>query len=206
MNIIPSIPNNEKRDETIDYKDNTLIDHFKNNLAIRELDPEISSDFRTYIKWLNLPVTKNLVVLSSLHHYYFDEEDMKNVGILVNLKQLNQLKQISQFLHSVYNLLPVRSYFIGYFLDNRNQNGFLADSAGPLNNYAGRFDPVKYGIKSENPIINLVYNLIDLRIGRYLTKRSVTLQLEEAGLKVIDLTELNGLTFFCAQKVAMTEV
>ena len=116
MNTKPGVSKNrifnEKGDKTIYYKDNTLFNRFKNNPVIRELDSEISGDFLKYIKWLNLPVYQNLVVLSSLHHYYYDEDDMKEVGILVNLKQLNQLNQIRHFLHSVYHLLPANSYLV----------------------------------------------------------------------------------------------
>ena len=64
---------------------------------------------------------------------------------------------------------------------------------------------MKHGIKSGTPIINLMYNIIDLRTARSLTKRSVTSQLEEAGLKVLNMTELNGLTYFCAQKAGLPE-
>jgi len=207
MNTKPGVSKNrifnEKGDKTIYYKDNTLFNRFKNNPVIRELDSEISGDFLKYIKWLNLPVYQNLVVLSSLHHYYYDEDDMKEVGILVNLKQLNQLNQIRHFLHSVYRLLPANSYFIGCFFDNKSQNGFLAVSPKPYN--SDRFNPVKHAVMSENRVINMMYNIIDFKTARYLTKRSVALQLEEAGLNVLDISELNGLTYFCSQKAATPE-
>jgi len=207
MNSFPGVSNSgihsERSKKTIDYKDNTLIDHFKNNPVLRELDSEISDDFQTYIKWLDLPVYPNLVVLSSLHHYYYDEDDMKDVGILVNLKQLNQLKQIRHFLHSVYRLLPAKSYFIGCFHDNNSQNGFLPVSPKP--HYSDRFNPVKLGVISENRVLNMVYNIIDFKTSRFLTKRNVVLQLEEAGLNVNDINEINGLTYFCAQKAGIPE-
>jgi hypothetical protein len=41
---------------------------------------------------------------------------------------------------------------------------------------------------------------MDTRTNRYMTKNTVTLYLEEAEMKVLDMTEINGLTFFCAQK------
>ena len=46
------------------------------------------------------------------------------------------------------------------------------------------FNPVNHGVISENRVINMVYNIIDFKTSRFLTKRSVALQLEEAGLNV----------------------
>ena len=50
------------------------------------------------------------------------------------------------------------------------------------------------------PFINRMYSFIDSRTNRYLTRRSVTNLLEECGLQVVGMTELNGLTYFYTQK------
>jgi hypothetical protein len=182
------------------YKEGTLVDGFEKNPVFEELTADGSKDFLNYIKLLNLAKCRNLIVLSSSHHYYYDAEDMKEVKTLVNMKQLNQIKQIRNFLHSIFHLLPAKSYFIGCFFDYKNQNGFFSNSYKSQYQITGLFDRVKNGIESEIPIINMIYNIIDFRTTRYLTKRSVTLLLEEAGLIVLDITELNRLTYFCAQK------
>jgi hypothetical protein len=46
-----------------------------------------------------------------------------------------------------------------------------------------------------------MYRLIDFGSKRYLTKGTVSFLLEEALFKVLDMTEINGVTYFCAQKV-----
>jgi hypothetical protein len=43
--------------------------------------------------------------------------------------------------------------------------------------------------------------MIDSRTDKYLSGKNVTSSLEDLGFKVLDMTELNGLTYFCAQKV-----
>jgi hypothetical protein len=49
----------------------------------------------------------------------------------------------------------------------------------------------------------MIYDFMDSRTNnRNMTSRSVSLLLESNGMKIIDLTEINGITFFCAQKVS----
>jgi hypothetical protein len=57
------------------------------------------------------------------------------------------------------------------------------------------------GIESRIPFINRMYSIIDFRTNRYLTKRTVSRLLEECGLQVVSMTELNGLTYFCTEKI-----
>ena len=61
------------------------------------------------------------------------------------------------------------------------------------------------GIVSNIPFINMMYNIMGSRTNRNMTKKTVTLLLREAGFKVLDMTELNGLTYFCTQKSKPSE-
>ena len=56
------------------------------------------------------------------------------------------------------------------------------------------------GIESRIPFINRMYSIIDFRTNRYLTKRAVTNLLKEAGLELVGMTDLNGLTYFHTRK------
>jgi len=42
---------------------------------------------------------------------------------------------------------------------------------------------------------------MDSKTNNYLSGRSVSLLLENHGFKILNMTELNGRTYFCAQKV-----
>ena len=42
---------------------------------------------------------------------------------------------------------------------------------------------------------------MDSKTNKYLSRRDVTSLLSDRGFKVLDMTELNGLTYFCAQKL-----
>ena len=160
----------------------------------------ISETFTNYLEKLHLAHDQDTLVLSSSSHYYYESEELKRVKTLVNLKQLNHITQLNEFLNSIYCVLPPESYLIGCFSDNKNQFRFLSDSYKPQNIVNGQFDMVENGISSRVPFLNMIYSFMDTRTNRYMTKRTVTLHLEEAELKVLDMTEINGLTFFCAQK------
>ena len=160
----------------------------------------IRESFTNYLEKLHLANDQDALVLSSSSHYYYESQELKRVKTLVNLKQLNHISQLKEFLNSIYCILPAESYLIGCFSDNKNQFRFLSDSYKPQNINSGQFDMVENGISSRVPFLNMIYSFIDTRTNRYMTKNTVTLHLEEAELKVLDMTEINGLTFFCAQK------
>jgi hypothetical protein len=174
--------------------------HDNSNLEI--FISEGCENFVSYIDWLGLAKDTDLVVLSSMHHYYYDAEELKNVRTLVNLKELNCIKGINSLFHSIFNLLPEKSHFIGCFTDNKRINGY------PLRNKSFRdqtdkiSDAIENGIISRNPFLNMIYSIMDYKTNRYLSRNDVTLLLEGRGFKILDMTELLGKTYFCTQKIS----
>jgi len=51
----------------------------------------------------------------------------------------------------------------------------------------------------------MLYSMIDSKTNKYMSERSVSLLLEDNGFKVFDMTELNGLTYFLAQKTRVID-
>ena len=87
-----------------DYLDKqTLLDEDPNNPVFNNLVAEGGGNFYHYINWLGLSKDPNLMILSSIHHYYYDFNELKDVRTLVNLKQLNQINHIDRFLSNVLN-------------------------------------------------------------------------------------------------------
>jgi len=43
--------------------------------------------------------------------------------------------------------------------------------------------------------------MIDSKTNKYMSERSVSMLLTEHGFKVLDMTDLDGLTYFCAQSL-----
>lgn len=182
------------------FPDRSRVEDINYNIFPEKHIAGISDDFSFYLRKLHLEGDPNMIVLSSSNHYYYEAEDLKNVKTLVNVKQLNHINQVREFLDNIFSLLPSNSFLTGCFSDNEDQIRFLADSHKPNRKIAGQFDPAENGIASRNAFLNMVYNILDIKTNRYLTKKTVNRELEISGWKIVDMTEIKGLTYFCAQK------
>ena len=177
-----------------------MIKNVETNPVYAELIGEGHEDFYNYLDWLGLVKKHDLLILAASHHYYFEIEDLKNIKTVVTLKKLNNIESPKEFLKEIYNILPHKCHFIGSFTDNRKQNIFT-----PVKRSADESDAP--GSDSEqvtgrwNSFLNVLYGIIDAKANRYMSERIVKLLLEETGLKILDITEFNGLTYFCTQKV-----
>jgi hypothetical protein len=169
--------------------------------VFKKFAEENRNDFFNYLEMLGLTKIPDLVVLPQSHHYYYEAEDLKNLKLLVNLKHLNYTKNLMNFLFVIYHILPPLSYFAGSFFVNEKQSVFISRSRKSSDLVPGRFATTGNGLTSGMQLIDKMYRLIDFGSKRYLTKGSVGFLLEEASFKVRDITEINGLSYFCAQKV-----
>jgi hypothetical protein len=149
--------------------------------------------FIDYIEWLGFKNDPNMVVLSSKHHFYYDSEELRGVKTITNLKELNEMKHLQNFLHSVRNVLHRKGNFIGYFSDNALQRDFM--SIFNTKNSKKK----EFAFLRKISFLNLFYRLIGLGINKYMSRKSVRLLLEEHGFKVLNMTEINGRTYFHAR-------
>jgi hypothetical protein len=148
--------------------------------GIENLSSDVREDFFQYLQFLHLENDPNLMSLPSTHHYYFDFNDLKNVKTLINLKKLNNIKSLGSFLQTIVRILPQKTNFIGYF-----KNDTLNRSVFPF------YQSVKF--------LNGLVNYFDSGTDISLTKKGVSRLLEEHKLKVVDITDINGMSYFCSQ-------
>jgi hypothetical protein len=149
------------------------------NPAIDDLIAEGGEYFSHYLNFLGLAYESNLLILSSRHHYYYDYSELQGAKTLVNLKRLNLMKHLDSFLHTVYLGLSPKTNFIGCFSDRKAQNGISLFSR-----MCKRF-----------------FNFLDSRIDHDLDKNEVFEILETNGFKIVNMKEMNGLTYFYSQCV-----
>ena len=171
------------------------------NRFFDELSDAAREDLIEYLDRMGLINEADILVIPSTRHYFYDAEDMKGIKTIVNLRQLNHVREVRDFLRTIVDLLPVKSNFVGCFVDNRVQNGFSDKYSNLPHEVSEKAVAYENGIESRIPFINRMYSFIDSRTNRYLTKRAVTHLLEECGLQIIGMTELNGLTYFWTQKI-----
>lgn len=174
------------------------------NEAIEKLRAEGGEGFYNYVDSLGFSNDSNLIVLSSRHHYYYDSDEINKAKTVVNLKELNRIKEIKSLLHSHLHFLPKKCNFVGCFVNNKNNERYgLKESASPKEKLLNS-DDIELGILSRFPFLNMLYSFMDLKTNNYLSEESVASMLGIHGFKVIDMKEVNGLTFFHSQKVGNT--
>lgn len=157
-------------------------------------------NFYNYIRRLGLESDPDIVVISSMRHFYYDAEEMIKVKALVNLTELNQVKRIVDFLHTCYQIIPQESYLIGCFVDNKKIPRYRLRNNPASTMFKKDFDPIESGIVSAVPFINRLYSIMDSRTNTFMSRSSISFLLEDYGFKVLDMTEQNELTYFQAQK------
>lgn len=171
------------------------------NNVQRNLITEDLKAFDRYIEHLDLGQEANQVILSSLHHYYYDAEEMTDIKIVINLKELNQIKDLKEFLHSMVQIIPPDCNFLGCFVNSRKQSGFILKTSPEDNYYKRNSDAIEKGIVSSSPFLNMLYNMIDSKTNKYMSERSISQIFGENAFKVTDFTEIDGLTYFCAKRL-----
>jgi hypothetical protein len=172
----------------------------KLNHLFSELNSDVRNDLISYLEGMGMDAERAILVIPSSRHYFYDAEDMKGVKTIVNLKQLNYVREIRDFLHKISELLPQDSSFVGCFIDNKSQSGFSDKYSNLPKNISEKAEAYENGIESRIPFINRMYSFIDLKTNRYLTRKTVTNLLEECSLQLIGMTELNGVTYFHTRK------
>lgn len=149
------------------------------NSLNNRLTAEGGKNIFIYLKSFNLLDKPDLLILSPTSHYYYEENDFKNVRTIVNLIKLNTISNLDTFFTTLNRVLPANVNFVGCFSGTRPfmGNGFFS------------------GLSAR------VTNLLDLRTDRILDRKDVSKLLGKYGFRVIDMTEMNGLIYFYSQRV-----
>jgi hypothetical protein len=172
----------------------------KLNILFEELTDEVREDLITYLNRMGLAGEAQILVIPSTRHFFYEAEDLRGIKTVINLKQLNYVREIRDFLSRISEMLPNNSSFVGCFIDNKSQTGFSDKYSNLPKQLSEKAEAYENGIESRIPFINRMYSFIDAKTNRYLTKKTVSHLLEECSLQLVGMTELNGLTYFCTQK------
>ena len=144
---------------------------------------EEGKNFFRYLKTFNLAKDPDLLILPPKNHFYFDEKELKNIRTLVNLKNLNLIKDLNSFLYTLIRVLPQDANFLGHF----SYNKFTFTGDGLLSGLSSR-----------------IINLLDQKTDHNMDKKEFTGRLRKFGFRIIDMTEMDGHIYFYAQKAINT--
>jgi hypothetical protein len=130
--------------------------------------------FFQYLKSFNLFSEPELLILSPNIHFYYDENDLKDVKTFILLRKLNLIKDLDAFLDTLALILPSNVNFVGCFSDNKTLkwDGFVAS------------------------LSNKITNILDSKTDHFLDKENVAEMLKKHGFTIVDMTEMNDLILF----------
>jgi hypothetical protein len=144
------------------------------------LTAEVGYNFFHYLKNFNLNKDPHILILPPNNHYYFDKRELRNVKTVINLKNLNVIKDLDTFLFTLTRIFPPKVNFLGYF--TYNKISFTGD---------GLF----IGLSTR------INNLLDWRTDHNMDKEEFSTLLHKFGFNIIDMTEMAGQTYFYSEKV-----
>lgn len=164
-------------------KEEKLLDQLQPlSSEVADLITEDGETFIDYMKSIGLSEEKRMMVLPSVHHYYYEKEEMTGVKTLVNMKCLNRIEHPDSFLENLSAMLQPDTNFIGCFSNNRKR------AVKPL-----------FSFGKISMFLEKVISYLDSRILHFMNKNEVFSLLEKHGFSIVDMTDINGLTYFYSQ-------
>lgn len=123
-----------------------------------------------------------LVILSPHDHASFAGADLKRATTLITLRRLNLVKHLEMFLNSLVHILPPGTNFIGCFSkEGKGGHGpWTASIVRVIQNRISNNDGLENHALSQNKVYEI---------------------LERNGLRIISMTEMNGVIYFHSRKL-----
>lgn len=132
-----------------------------------------------YVSMLNIKDDSNTLILSPVHHYYYNIDEIKDVRTLIHTKELNKVSDLKRFMNNTLHVLSKDSMFIGCFRDNK----------------------IRQNIFYRNRVFYWFNNILDGNaIYRYMSRTMVIKMFMKLKLDIIDMSEVDGITYFCVKK------
>jgi hypothetical protein len=168
---------------------NTDIYNIKDNIAkagyvsrqiLSNFIKEGDKNFYYYLRMLNLDEESNYIILSKIHHYYYDFNELRNTKIIIHIKELNSISNVKCFFINLSKVISSNTIFIGCFNDDKIYNNKILQFSN---------------------FIDWIINNFRSIPNHYMSRKKVTKFLSKNGFKIIDMTEFNTITYFYAKKI-----
>jgi hypothetical protein len=167
-----------------------------------DLIEEAGKEVYNYLEKFEITQNTNLILLSSVRHYLYGPEELKQVKTVVNLKLMNHIKLIRYCLQAMNRVLPLGGNFVGCFFDGGKNKNKKNDFNSSMNKSELLFiNSHDQNNSSGIPVITWIYKMLYRRKFKPLPKNKAVSILEKNGFLVLDMCEINGITYFISKKV-----
>lgn len=164
------------------------------------LSDEDCEDFYNYLDWLDLSRNPNIIVIPLSNHFFYQPEDFEEIEMVANLKCLNHIRNMKTFLDSIYQYMPGDCFFTGCFAEEKNNRMPVQQAYNHSQAGSNVYNQSGAGLAGVSGFLTRLNRIFNTNTNTRLKKESARSILRDIGFTIHDMTELNGITYFCAQK------
>ncbi len=144
---------------------------------------EENKDFFNYIKDLNLDKENStMLILPSNRFFFYMLTEISHIRTIVFLKQLNYVIDILELLHSFYQMTSEGAILYGCFLNNK------------------KIDVIPTKKHRYSKFFKGLISIMDLQMHHLLSEKSVYDFFLSHNFKIMNMKEINGVTYFYAKR------
>ncbi len=177
------------------------IDKASRSSLYHDLLEEAGEDVVYYLESFNLMQNQNFILLSSIRHYLYGPEELRNVKTVINLKLINPAKQIRFCLKTMNRVLPKRGIFVGCFLEYKAyEYKNLQYNSVMFRHVLGFTYWFSNWVIPRVPVLSSFQYFVNPKKMQCLTITKMRKKLEKNGFKLIDVSEIGGVAYFISQK------
>jgi hypothetical protein len=173
------------------------------NPVLADIMEEAGEEVYSYLEKFKLTEMENILFLPSVRHYLYNSEELKLANSVINFKLLNRIPHIRYFLVTMNRLLPIEGLYVGCFLDYKKQKQRILKNKHSLLGYAFL---MSYAFINRAvpriPVVKHVQHLLNSGKVKCITREEAKLLLEKNGFKIINMSEIDGLTYYICKKVS----
>lgn len=150
--------------------------HFK---EIQEKEDDYDTVLYDYIIKHKL-TKKNRLLFVSKKFYYYNEQDLKNIKTVIFIQKFNDIKHLDDMIENLYKILKNYNIICGRFVDSR------AD---------------KVNLPTYQKLFNMFSDFLSIKPNKSLSSKQLTAYFNAYNFKIVDMTEINNITYFYAKKI-----
>jgi len=174
----------------------------KANVFHSYIKEEAGESVYNYFNELGVFQSSEVLILSSKHSFSYDEEYMKNIKTIFNLKPLNHIPKINLLFFELNRILPNEGYYIGCYEDMYTAQKKMAEK---YPNYLVKiWFSLFYSLPQlifSLPVVDIIAFSIGLSTKKCLTIQNVQKIMQRNGFKVVNTKQFNEENYFIAKKI-----
>jgi hypothetical protein len=187
----------EKEDYQKKYAENKKQKITRQSLINQEAGPNVYEYFKEHI---NID-DESIIVTSTTTPFNIDNIPREEIGSIVNLKKVNDMRYINKFFEAINAKLRDAGMYIGCVETSKQRYKRLESKFPPfIRQFVIMLDFVLNRIFPRISFLKSIYFNITSGVKRTISKAEVLGRLVSCGFEIIEYKEINNLTYFVVMK------